>query len=117
MKPTEIQRAKLLLLRAALEISYMHSAETLEMVHSAEGESIVDEGMELLGLKDLSDEEIRRARAQIIAEHAPEPTWEISDEKLRGMIPGWFDQESGWNADTVMAFVRIVLKEMPRCPT
>jgi hypothetical protein len=52
-----------LLIRALVEICYMHSAEVLEQVKSAEGESIIEEGMKLLGLKDLSDEELARVRA------------------------------------------------------
>jgi hypothetical protein len=57
---TEIRN---LLIRALVEICYMHSAEVLELVKSAEGESIIEEGMKLLGLKDLSDEELARVRA------------------------------------------------------
>lgn len=52
----EVSETRQLLGRAVLELSYCHAAEVLSLVRTSEGESIVEEGMKLLGLKDLSEE-------------------------------------------------------------
>lgn len=52
----EVSQLRAMLGRAVLELDYCHSVETFSLVRSSEGESIVEGGMKLLGLKDLSEE-------------------------------------------------------------
>ena len=61
----EMRQLRRMLYRAVLELSYIHtvcdevvSVEHDSLIRSSEGTCIVDEGMKLLGVADLSAEEL-----------------------------------------------------------
>ena len=55
MTPEE-KKLRELLYRAIMELDYVQEAPVLEFCASAKGRAIIKEGMELLGVKDLSAE-------------------------------------------------------------
>lgn len=57
----ELIALRRMLYRAVIELEYIHEFDGTELRHlitSAEGKSIVTEGMKLLGVADLSEEEL-----------------------------------------------------------
>ena len=64
----ELESLRKLLYRAVMELNYIHEFDGTELrslITSAEGKAIVDDGMKLLGVADLSHEDlpIRLVRA------------------------------------------------------
>ena len=54
----EIIKLRKILYRAVRELEYARCAETLSLVQSAEGNDIIDTGMKILGVPDLSLDEL-----------------------------------------------------------
>lgn len=54
----ELIALRRMLYRAVKELDYARSAEVLSMVSSAEGNDVIEFGMKLLGVADLSEEEL-----------------------------------------------------------
>ena len=69
--PATPHEEKLLLLRTIVELSYCHSAETVSLVESAEGRAIIEAGMKLLDMEDLSEESQAEAKRKIMAGSTP----------------------------------------------
>lgn len=59
---TELESLRKLLYRAVMELAYVHEFDGLDgfqnLITSSEGKAIVEEGMKLLGVADLSEEEL-----------------------------------------------------------
>lgn len=59
---TELESLRKLLYRAVMELEYIHTFDGISdmrnLITSAEGKAIVEDGMKLLGVADLSEEEL-----------------------------------------------------------
>jgi hypothetical protein len=54
----ELESLRKLLYRAIVELGYVQEMEDHSMCASAEGQAVVEDGMKLLGVADLSEEEL-----------------------------------------------------------